>query len=568
MPNGSDPANALIVTSGGSGGNSLVVTGAHAIMLDPAGVAGAGVYDLISFSGVAPTINQFSLSNVLGGGFSYALSLTGNQLDLTVSVNTAAGWNFAGDGSFSESAKWDPIQLPNSAGLTATFGGGASNPITSATVGGPAITVTVDGANTVRALVFDNSTVSYTLAGDAVSGHGLTLDSGGGTGASVTITKGSHTIAAPLTLADAGGITFNLAGGTALTVSNPIGESGGSRRITLAGGGTLNLLAANAFSGGATLNAGTLTTAVDGGLGAGPLAVNSSGGASLVALGGNESVASLSGTVSGGGSARVGVAAGKSLTVDQAAGSTTFAGTVALAGGAAPHGGGSLNLSGSGTEVLTGAPAFGDHATLNVNGGTLRIAATSGTASVGSGAVANLAVGTTLELAGTVSALGTAGAANRVDIAMGFDSATTLLVSAGAQQVGGIDGKGNVQVSAAASLTANHIAAGSLVIGGDAANAAVVTIAASDMNGDPMATSEFALAGSLAASGSFGTGEINSAGMLAAGDSGSPAILTESAAGNMAGSAAVPEPSSWILLCAGALVFLGCLSRGSLVVRN
>ena len=103
-----------------------------------------------------------------------------NQLDLTVAVNTTAAWNFAGNGAFSESAKWDPIQLPNSAGLTATFGGGTSTLVNSTTVGGNAISVTVDGSDTVGAIVFNNATVGYTLASDGVTGHGLTLDSGVG----------------------------------------------------------------------------------------------------------------------------------------------------------------------------------------------------------------------------------------------------------------------------------------------------------------------------------------------------------------------------------------------------
>ena len=494
-PTGLDPANALVVTSGGAGGTSLVVGGVHTIDLDPSGVAAAGVYDLFSFTGTAPSLESFALGNVLGGGFSYALSMGANQLDLTIAVNTTAAWNFAGGGLFSESAKWDPIQLPNSAGLTATFGAGTSNPIDSGTVGGSAISITIDGANTVGALVFDNSTVSYTLAGDGVLGHGLTLDSGGGTGTSVTVASGSHTIAIPLTLADAGGTAFDLAGGTALDVSGAIGESGGSRGITLAGGGTLTLDSANSFSGGTIVNAGTLTTTTDGALGTGPLSVNSSGGATIVNLGGSETLAGLSGNVSGGGSARVNVAAGKTLAVAQSSGNSTFDGTVALAAGPAPHGGAALTLSGSGTEILTSAPALGDYSTLNISG-TLRVNATTGSPSVGSGVTANLAAGATLELAGTVSALGTATAADRVAIGS-LAADTTVLASGGDQQVGGIDHIATVEVASAASLTADHISAGALVIGGEASHSATLTIAASDANGNPTATAGFALAGSL-----------------------------------------------------------------------
>ncbi|HEV3343349.1 MAG TPA: RHS repeat-associated core domain-containing protein, partial [Pirellulales bacterium] len=52
--------------------------------------------------------------------------------------------------------------------------------------------------------------------------------------------------------------------------------------------------------------------------------------------------------------------------------------------------------------------------------------------------------------------------------------------------VGGIDGTGNVVVNAGSNLTANHIIQGNLVIGGTAGSPAIVTIAASDANGNPL----------------------------------------------------------------------------------
>ena len=64
------------------------------------------------------------------------------------------------------------------------------------------------------------------------------------------------------------------------------------------------------------------------------------------------------------------------------------------------------------------------------------------------------------------------------------------------------------------SLTADHITAGSLVIGGDASSSALVTIAASDTNGDPTAASGFALAGSLTPSARFASGTLSSSSLL------------------------------------------------------
>jgi hypothetical protein len=51
---------------------------------------------------------------------------------------------------------------------------------------------------------------------------------------------------------------------------------------------------------------------------------------------------------------------------------------------------------------------------------------------------------------------------------------------------GGINGTGDLAVSAGGNLTANHIIQGSLVIGGTPGSPAIVTIAASDASGNPL----------------------------------------------------------------------------------
>ena len=69
-----------------------------------------------------------------------------------------------------------------------------------------------------------------------------------------------------------------------------------------------------------------------------------------------------------------------------------------------------------------------------------------------------------------------------------WNDGTSLIVNgAGALTVGGgIEGAGDLTVGAGSSLTASHIIQSALVIGGSAGSPALVTIAASDANGNPL----------------------------------------------------------------------------------
>ncbi len=257
-----------------------------------------------------------------------------------------------------------------------------------------------------------------------------------------------------------------------------------------------------------------------GSIGSGSLEVDTAGGnISIVNLQNNQTVTALSGTASGGGSARVNVAAGSALTVNQAVGSASSATTVALAAGSSPGTGGALTKTGGGSQTLTAAPNLGNNSVLSVSGGTLTLNGTSGSAAVGTGVTASITNSGTLELAGVVSTLGTSAPAHRANITNSSTAAAGLLVSGGQQQVGGIDGTGNVQVSSNASLIANHITAGALMIGGTAGNPAVVTIDASDAGGAPLGDQlSAAVAGTLVPSSSFASGLGSSSSSLSADD--------------------------------------------------
>ncbi len=314
--------------------------------------------------------------------------------------------------------------------------------------------------------------------------------------------------------------------------------SGWLLSLVKVGTGVQTLSGANNYTGSTTVNNGTLTTTASGTLGNGALAVNgNNGAASVLNLGRSQSVAGLSGAISAGGSVRVNIAAGATLTVNQQGG-TTFAGTIALASGAAPGTGGGLAKSNSGTLEIDGGLTLGNNSSLAVGGGTFRLNIVSPIGSVGSGVTATITGSGILELAGSVSALGTTTPANRVAISNSSSAPAGLLISAGHQQVAGIGGTGTTQVSAGASLSADHIVQSALIIGGASGNPGFVTIAASDSSGNPLADSVKPT--EPTGDGAESTGFVDES-------IGNRQVLTPDNSSG-AGSFAVPEPSTIIML--------------------
>ena len=560
-----NPLTAMIDITGGG----LTVTGTNTIDLSGSTQVG-DVYELYAFTGAAPASNQFVIGSNSAGNFNYAINVTGSEVDLSVlSGATSASWNFNGNGSYNDSSKWNPTQIPNGPGLVATFGNGVTTTVNAA----PSLTVTVDGNDFAGGLIFNNTNGTNYILANGGAGTGLTLDNLGN-GATITVNGSgvanpTTTIYANLTLAD--NTTIDVAAGNTLLLSTSggpttLGESGGSHSLSKTGAGSLTIDRSGTYTGGTFVTNGTVTVSASGAIGSGPLEVDGAAGNAaeidFLNTTTTQSVAGLSGTVSGG-TARVSVVNGATLSVNQASGTATFAGTLALGSGGGVGNGGTFTKTGDGSEVLTAAPQLGNGAVLNVDAGALKIAATSGTASVGTSVTANVSGTGSLELAGSISALGTSTAGHRVDIDNTSTAPVGILVSSGNQQVGGINGTGAVQVTPpsgqSVSLTANHIVAGALVIGGDASSSAVVTIAPSDTSGNPTDASGFALAGSLAPSASP-SGAAATASLLAACDSpaagGSSLGGSAVSAAGVGGVAAVPEPSTLLLLILGSLAGL------------
>jgi fibronectin-binding autotransporter adhesin len=370
------------------------------------------------------------------------------------------------------------------------------------------------------------------------------------------------------TLAPGAGNTYRLGGrGGTLTVTNGVLTGAANNLIVGStqpnGFGAVVLGASNTFGGGTTVNNGTLRTTADGALSSGPLAINAGAGAtSSASIQSNESVSSLSSTVSGNGSVTLSIAAGKTL-VDNQTINTAFAGTL--------NNSGTLTKSGAGTLEITAAPSLNSGSSLVVNDtGKLRFNVNSGSSVVGTGVTVTVNNSAVLELAGTVSALSSSLISGRADVMNNSSASAGLLVTGQNQQVGGINGSGATRVNDDAQLTANHIVQSALVIGGSMGHPAMVKIAPSDANGISLADSAGAQGAGSALAGltAVGDSSISIASITAgANDAGSAAGILGStlASGGspLAGDgAAVPEPSTLLL------AVLAAFAAGFVVHRN
>ncbi|WP_334398052.1 beta strand repeat-containing protein [Bradyrhizobium sp. AZCC 2289] len=233
-------------------------------------------------------------------------------------------------------------------------------------------TLTLSGANT------------YT-GGTTINAGTLAISADNNLGANtggLTFNGGTLQFGASFDLANTRAITLNAGGGTFdtngfnTTVSQAIGGTGA---LVKAGSGMLTLSGVNTYTGGTTVEAGTLRAGVAGAF-AGNTAYAVNGG-TLDLNGFNLTMSSLSGT---GGTVALGAAA---LAIDQAT-ATNYAGAVT--------GTGSLTKTGSGTLTLSGVNTYTGATT--VNGGTLAVNSSITASS-----------GVTVNNGGTLAGVGTVG---------------------------------------------------------------------------------------------------------------------------------------------------------------
>ncbi len=211
-------------------------------------------------------VSRYDLSGAFIGDFATAQADSANGFREATSIVTipdvtpvSGNWIVNVNGLYGIESNWDTGRRHNGRGATSTFG--SSSGVTGA---GPSLIATVNGAYTTGSLVFNNPNVSYTLAADGNSSHVLTLDSGAGGAATITVVSGSHTISAPLSLAN--GLTVTTAtdpgeNTPALTISGPIGGNGDLVKM---GHGTLTINGPTSFGANTAItvsDTGTLTLA-------------------------------------------------------------------------------------------------------------------------------------------------------------------------------------------------------------------------------------------------------------------------------------------------------------------
>jgi autotransporter-associated beta strand protein len=164
-------------------------------------------------------------------------------------VPIAATWNSAANATWSTGADWTGSNL-----IPGTFGDLADTAVFGTTGGGPTTNVTLDTNRTVGHVTFNSSSTSYTIS--ASGGSTLTINDTGDqsvAGPSITVQAGSHTISAPISLAN--GVNVNTSAGTSVALSGNISGSGG---FTSSGSGSVSLSGSNSYTGGTTVTGGNL----------------------------------------------------------------------------------------------------------------------------------------------------------------------------------------------------------------------------------------------------------------------------------------------------------------------
>ena len=397
----------------------------------PAGVTNSGVVQLGYFlaSGTftpglitdgldaASTSTVSSNSVLIGGNSGTAVILSqANTFTGPVTVNAGA-----------------TAQLQNNAGFGSVTGGtvtvasGGTVQLTNGVTVGATKALTLNGAGVSANGALENITGNNTWSGKITLGSSATVASDAG-----TLTLSGSTL-------ETGGNTLTSIGAGNTTITSVITNSSGSGSLIVNSTGTLTLVATNAYSGGTTINAGTLSIASDVNLGAAAGGLTINGGLSSVLSISNSLALNASRTITIGASGGKLDAGTNTLTISGtltntsgnnhlfilANGNTTIAGNATGAGDIVKQGSGTLTLNGSGnTFGTTLANIYIDNGVVQGSSSTAfgQIASGGGAITMGADAVGNNGP-TTLLLTG-----GGASVTNAINVRYysGFNASKTV----------------------------------------------------------------------------------------------------------------------------------------------
>ena len=205
-------------------------------------------------SGTMGTTYPVTTAENGGAGLPGEGSYANVTVPYTVSVFSGSGRWTGGSGTSwgtGASANWADLSGSGAAAAPGTFQGFNDLAVFDAT-GGTNTAVTLDGASpTLAGMTFSTSGGGYTIAQG--SGSGAINLNNGANAATVVVSGGTHTIAAPVTLVSSASLAS--AAGTQLTLSGVVSGSGG---VTTTGPGTTILAAANTYTGPTTVQGGCL----------------------------------------------------------------------------------------------------------------------------------------------------------------------------------------------------------------------------------------------------------------------------------------------------------------------
>jgi len=407
-----------LITVSTSGGLNLAGGGIHLYQADGATpFTTPGIYNLMQYSGtLAGSPSNLSVLDP-GSNRGYVFDASGGFITLTI-TSLDQIWNGGGNPTFtwSNHNNWGSLLAPVN-GKTLTFAG---------TMG---LTNTNNIANlNVAGMAFTSTAGAFNLSGNSIQLSGAIINSSSAT----------QTIAMNLALVGDSQSLNALSGN--LVVNGTISDGDGSRGIVKAGAGTLTLTANNSYSGGTTLNFGTLLLGHNNALGSGPLTINagavssSGGGGSAIGnamvFGSNLPLGDFTnnGPLAFSGPVTIGVST-LELTVNS---------PVTLSG---PIDGGSNGLTKLGTAVLTLSGSNLFTGTTTVSDGTLQLN------SAGIALAGNLAVA-----GGVVELL----QSNQID------ATKSVSVSSGSLAIGG-----NSNTLAGLQLTGGEITGGAGLLSND-----------------------------------------------------------------------------------------------------